>query len=102
MAVKTITLNYLGNYGFVEFNDETKELNIQIPNHAEMAQKVWEYLTAPHTMDIPGKASLCEFETVTVNALHSMTEFKLALTRLWVNTDVLVEWSMPPHMVETL
>jgi len=55
MAVKTITLNYLGNYGFVEFNDETKELNIQIPNHAEMAQKVREYLTAPHTMDIPGK-----------------------------------------------
>ena len=102
MATQTVTLNYNGSYGFVEFNDETKELKIEIPNHEDMVQKVREYLTTPHTMDVPGKASLCEFETVTVNALDSVAQFKLALTRLWVNTEVLVEWSMPPHMVENL
>jgi len=102
MATKTVTLNYNGNYGFVEFNDATKELIIQIPNQEEAVQKVREYLTTPHEMDVPGDKSLCEFETVTVNALESVEQFKLALTRLWVNTEVLVEWSMPPHMVEAL
>ena len=40
MATQTVTLNYNGSYGFVEFNDETKELNIEIPNHEDMVQKV--------------------------------------------------------------
>jgi hypothetical protein len=102
MATETITLNYKGCYGYVEFNDETKKLDIQIPDHEDIVQKVREYLTTPHTMDVPGDKGLCEFETVTVNAMESISQFKLALTRLWVNTEVLVEWSMPPHMVENL
>lgn len=102
MATECITLNYEGNYGYVEFNDETKELHIFIPNSSAMEQTVREYLTTPQTMDIPGKNGIREFETVTLHALDSVEVFKIVMTRLWVNTQVLVEWSIPPKAMDNL
>ena len=60
------------------------------------------FLSVPHTMDIPQKEILSEFQTVTINAKDSLGDFKQTLTRLWVNTGVLVEWSMPPFAMDSL
>ena len=61
-----------------------------------------DFLSVPHTMDIPQKEILSEFQTVTINAKDSLGDFKQTLTRLWVNTGVLVEWSMPPFAMDSL
>ena len=43
-----------------------------------------------------------QFVTKTLDPLENLDNFKICLTRLWFNTDVLVEWSMPPGMTENL
>lgn len=42
------------------------------------------------------------FGEVTVDPSRSWQDCQQALTRLWVNTGVLVEWSMPPRMTNDL
>ena len=66
MSKFAVTLNYHGNYGYVEYDSENKK--------AEIVLVVAE----------------------------AISNFKICLTRLWFNTDVLVEWSMPPGMTENL
>lgn len=104
MAKYRYTLNYDGNYGYVEFDDETKGLDIKLSGDGAAAAKarVRTFLTNPQTMDIPGPKGLQEFETRTLLATDDAQTFKIVLTRLWVNTNVLVEWSMPPGSVDSL
>lgn len=102
MATECVTLNYNGNYGYVEYTEESKGLAICIPNSPEKEQEVEKFLTTPQTMDIPSKDSIREFETVTLTGTDNVRVFGIVLTRLWVNTGVLVEWSMPPRAVEEL
>lgn len=42
------------------------------------------------------------FAKQTLDPLASLENFKTCMTRLWVNTNVRVEWSMPPGLAETL
>ena len=42
-----------------------------------------------------------DFREVTLRPLESLESFQQCLTRLWVATDVRVEWSMPPGLAET-
>ncbi len=102
MAKEIVTLNYEGHYGYVEFDGDSKNLTVHIPEHSEMETKVREFLTTPQTMDIPKVDNIREFQTVTLTATDSIDVFKIVLTRLWVNTQVLVEWSMPPRATEKL
>lgn len=102
MAKNNFTINYEGHYGTVCYDDETKEITAQIPDNDDVAKKVVEFLSVPHTMDIPKKDIIREFQTVTINAKDSLEDFKQTLTRLWVNTGVLVEWSMPPFAMDNL
>ena len=102
MAKNNFTINYEGHYGVVCYDDETKEITAQIPDNDAIAQKVVDFLSVPHNMDIPQKEILSEFQTVTINAKDSLGDFKQTLTRLWVNTGVLVEWSMPPFAMDSL
>ena len=90
MAIKSVTLNYNGHYGALDYNEETKELTVTIKGETQIEQKVMDFLAAPHKMEVP------------IDARDSWKDCQQVLTRLWVNTGVLVEWSMPPHMVEDL
>jgi len=104
MSKSRYTLNFEGNYGYVEFDDETKNIEIKLGGDGAAAAKarVRTFLTQPQTMDIPGKKGLQEFETKTLLATDDAETFRIVLTRLWVNTNVLVEWSMPPGGVDNL
>ena len=97
MAKHQITLNSFCKYGYVEYDDETKKITVVLEGDSEAKQKVEEYLSKPQTMDVPGPKGLREFTTVTLNAADNFEDFKVVLTRLWVNTNVRVEWSMPPE-----
>ena len=102
MAKNEFTINYEGHYGVVCYDDETKEITARIPDNDAMAEKVVEFLSEPHTMDVPQKDIISEFQTITINPKDSLLDFKQTLTRLWVNTGVLVEWSMPPFAMDNL
>ena len=102
MAKHKVTLNAHGQYGFAEYDDETKEIVVSIKGAKEDVKAVEEYLASPQTMDMPGPKGLREFTTMTFNAKDSVEDFKTVLSRLWVNTKVLVEWSMPPDSMEKL
>ena len=71
MSKFAVTLNYHGNYGYVEY-------------------------------DVQEGDTVRQFVTKTLDPLENLDNFKICLTRLWFNTDVLVEWSMPPGMTENL
>lgn len=102
MAIKSVTLNYNGHYGALDYNEETKELTVTIKGETQIEQKVMDFLAAPHKMEVPIDACTYHFEGRTFLARDSWKDCQQVLTRLWVNTGVLVEWSMPPHMVEDL
>ena len=79
MSKFAVTLNYHGNYGYVEYDSENKKAEIVL-GVAEAKAKVEKFLNEKLTLDVQ------EGDTV----------------RQFVTTDVLVEWSMPPGMTENL
>lgn len=43
-------------------------------------------------MDVQEGDTVRQFVTKTLDPLENLDNFKICLTRLWFNTDVLVEW----------
>ena len=44
MAIKSVTLNYNGHYGALDYNEETKELTVTIKGETQIEQKVMDFL----------------------------------------------------------
>lgn len=101
MGKFTVTLNYKGTYGFLEYDEATKSVEVTLSLPEEKA-KVEEFLKRPLTLDLLEGKTIYDFTTKTLNPLESLENLKTCLTRLWVNTGVLVEWSMPPGMAGEL
>ncbi len=104
MAIQSVTLNYHGHYGYLDYDEESHAMTVVIPDGNEEAeQAVRDFLNRPHTMDVPGDdGTTYHFKQVTLDARNSWEECKQVITRLWGKTDVLVEWSMPPRMTNDL
>ncbi len=101
MGKFTVTLNRKGTYGFVEYDEATKSAVVTFPLAEEKA-KVEEFLKKPLTLDVVDGSTIYDFTIKTLDPLESLKNFKMCLTRLWVDTGVLVEWSMPPGMAGDL
>ncbi len=97
MAKFVVTLNYKANYGYVEYVEAASSARGVLPV-AEKQLAVEEYLAERQTFQVPADTGVCNFVTRTLEPLASLENFKLCLTRLWVKTEVRVEWSMPPGM----
>ena len=101
MNTFAVTLNYNCNYGFVTYNEESKTAEVTLPV-AEAKAAVEKFLSTPLTLDVPQGKTIRNFVTVTLEPLASLESFKVCLTRLWGQTGVRVEWSMPARLAETL
>lgn len=101
MSTFAVTLNYNCNYGFVEYNEASKTAAVTLPVE-EAKAAVEKFLATPLTLDVPQGATIRDFGTVTLEPLASLDSFKVCLTRLWGQTGVRVEWSMPPGLAEKL
>ena len=101
MSPFAVTLNYNCNYGFVEYNEASKTAAVTLPVE-EAKAAVEKFLATPLTLDVPQGATIRDFGTVTLEPLASLDSFKVCLTRLWGQTGVRVEWSMPPGLAEKL
>ncbi len=96
-----VTLNHHAHYGYVEYDPAAKTANVVL-DVPEAKEKVERFLKQPLTLDLPEGATIRQFVTKTLMPLESLENFKVCLGRLWVNTDVRVEWSMPPGAMADL
>lgn len=81
------------DYGYVQYNTETKELEVVLKDEAKREQ-VKQYLTARQTLMAP-QQTLLDFCEHTMVPVDNVDNLKLALTRLWNHTGILVDWSHP-------
>ena len=49
-----VTLNWQCHYGYAEYDEETKTAEVVIDGAPEAVASVKDYLSKPHTMDLPG------------------------------------------------
>ncbi|MBQ1182150.1 MAG: hypothetical protein IIX53_00560 [Phascolarctobacterium sp.] len=101
MKKYAVTLNYNCTYGFVTYDEETKTAEVTIASE-EAKKLVEDFLAKPLTLEVPDGDDIRTFVEVTLDPLSSLENFKTCMTRLWVNTLVRVEWSMPAGLAETL
>lgn len=101
MSKFAVTLNYHCNYGYVEYDSENKQAQVVL-DVAEAKERVEKFLSEKLTLDVQEGETVRQFVTKTLDPLESLENFKICLTRLWFNTDVSVEWSMPPGMAGNL
>jgi hypothetical protein len=97
-----VTLNWKCHYGYAEYDAATKTAEVVIEGAPEAVAMVRRFLDNPHTMDLPGEDGIRNFSTYTLEPLESLQNFKTCMTRIWVETGVRVEWSMPPGMADKL
>lgn len=101
MSNYTVTLNYQCHYGYVEYNEATKEALVTLDEPTGKAA-VERYLSEPLTLDVPQGETIRDFVTITLQPLADLASFKVALTRLWGKTGVRVEWSLPPGVADEI
>ena len=85
----------------LEFDKDNKMIFIS-SNNNNYIEKIEKFLNEKLTLDVQEGDTVRQFVTKTLDPLENLDNFKICLTRLWFNTDVLVEWSMPPGMTENL
>ncbi|HIU64365.1 MAG TPA: hypothetical protein IAB06_04965 [Candidatus Avacidaminococcus intestinavium] len=96
------TLNWNGNYGYIEYDEATKKATIVMKDAPEIIKVVEDFLNKELTLDVPESDNVRDFTTKTLYPLENKDNLRLCLTRLWSNTGVLVEWSMPPEIIDKL
>lgn len=102
MAKHQITINYEGNYGIVELDDQLHIITAEIKGAPEKAAETVKFLAEPREVAVLVGPTIRDVQKKTVTAKDDLESFRLALTRLWVNTGVLVEWSMPPGAMDEI
>lgn len=88
-----VAIHYDEACGYLEYNEATKSFRVVLPNQ-EKKMAVEGFLNQDHEIQVP-KDTLMDFSLQKVQPLDSLASFKLALTRLWGQTDVYVDWSRP-------
>ena len=94
----SVAISCHADLGYIEYDAEKKTANIALAND-EAKKKVEDFLKTKMTIQIPHE-KLHDFTNITVDPLADTQSFQLALTRLWENTDVHVDWSRPVDYVK--
>lgn len=92
-----VAVHYGEDLGYIEYAVDTKTVKVVL-HTAEKKAAVEAFFAAEHTVQI-ARETLRDFSTVKIQPLSDLETFKLALTRLWEATDVLVDWSRPVDYV---
>ncbi len=98
MAVTfSVAISYGKDLGWIDYDAEAKQAAVNLANEEgkSLAEK---YLSEKHNISVPHE-TLMDFTQETVDPLADEASFKLALTRLWNETQVHVDWSRPVDYV---
>jgi len=88
-----VTIHFNKDYGYIEYNPTTKAIKVVLDNPVKR-ELVEKYLATKHFIN-RSQQGLRDFIKVEVVPTESLDMLKLALTRLWEQTGVLVDWSHP-------
>lgn len=92
-TVYKVAIHYGDENGYIEYDLENHSAKVAL-EPAEKKQEVERYLAAAHEINVPAEG-LLDFHKKVVRPLDTLEDFKLALTRLWGETEVYVDWSRP-------
>jgi hypothetical protein len=89
-----VGIHFAAEYGQVEYDEAKKTFRVILADPAKK-QAVEKYLSAPHVIQNADGTDIHTFHPKALIPSESVESFKLALTRLWHNTGVYVDWSRP-------
>ena len=94
----SVAISFGHDLGWIDYDGESKTATVNIKN--EEAKSLTEkYLSEKHSINVPHE-TLMDFTPEEIDPLADVKSFKLALTRLWNNTKVHVDWSRPVDYVK--
>ena len=88
-----VAIHYGKDCGYIEYDPDTKEATVVLGNTVKK-KAVEAFLHSEHLFR-EAQRSLRDFKEIATNPTESLGSLKLALTQLWLHTDVLVDWSRP-------
>ena len=94
----SVAIRYGEDLGYIEYDDENKKIVVVLANE-DGRQKAEKFLSTAHEIKIPHE-TLLDFTAEKIFPQSSVEDLKIALTRLWENTGVHVDWSRPVEYVK--
>jgi hypothetical protein len=89
-----VGITYENIDGYIEYNLGNKCMNVVLDNE-EKRQAVERYLQGERVMKVSAGENVSDFIESTVKSLESVDNLRQALTRMWQETGVAVQWSRP-------
>ena len=93
----SVAISYGKDLGYIEYDAENKRAAVNLAGEGKALAE--DFLGKVHTIKVP-HTTLMDFTDETVDPLADEQSFKLALTRLWNETKVHVDWSRPVEYVK--
>lgn len=94
----SVAISYEKALGWIDFDAASHKATVNLDN-AEGKKLVEDYLSTAHKINVPHK-TLMDFTEETVDPLADIESFQTAITRLWNETQVHVDWSRPVDYVK--
>ncbi|MCI6159145.1 MAG: hypothetical protein SOV43_09035 [Selenomonadaceae bacterium] len=94
----SVAISYQNSLGWIDYDGDKKEAEVHLGDETGK-KRTEDYLHETHELGVPHK-TLMDFTRVTVDPLADVASFQLALTRLWNQTNVQVDWSRPVSYVK--
>ena len=88
-----VAIHFEDDYGFIKYSETEKKVIVSL-NHEVKRQEIIDFLNSEMEINLPNE-TLMDFSIKVIDPLASVNDLKIALTRLWDSTGVLVEWSRP-------
>ena len=94
----SVAISYGDVLGWIDYDASVRSATVNLAD--EKGRTAAEaFLATDHEVEVPHK-TLMDFTKETVTPLADRESFELALTRLWNETNVQVDWSRPVDYVK--
>ena len=94
----SVAISYGRDLGYIEYDGEKHSANVVL-NNDEGKRLTEDYLKSKHLIKIPHE-TLMDFTAEEITPLADVKSLQVALTRLWNETKVHVDWSRPVEYVK--
>ena len=94
----SVAISYEKALGWIDFDAASHKATVNLDN-AEGKKLVEDYLSTTHKINVPHK-TLMDFTEELVNPLADIESFQTAITRLWNENQVHVDWCRPVDYVK--
>ena len=94
----SVAISYGDVLGWIDYDAAARAATVNLADEKGRAA-VEDFLAAAHEVEVPHE-TLMDFTKESITPLADKESFTLALTRLWNETGVQVDWSRPVDYVK--